>query len=358
MFGSLSIYYQSIKTKDPANIPGCTAIIDSIEKRWAKADQDVFIAAIILNLFIKTSTFAPQVHFLMHAGVLVILKRLYHRFFSHLEHADNLAENTWQLFSNLDNYLAGKCICGDMPQYIDAISDQTCCNRESPDPIVVYNGITPLTGATPPPLFKLAYHILSICPNSASCKRLFSIFGNTLTKLRNHLGNQTLTSLAKLKMHICDEHLCAGETKKCMKCFFGKANATPSTQAIVQQPITPVPPPTNKTETDDTMVIDVALQQPQDGIADEFNRLTSSFGRQASNNDNDGDGQMPSKISIRIADLFDFTNTGWISLHERSASQSLDEELELYELIDTDAPGYDDVNMEIDPVLKSVLHHV
>ena len=153
-FGSLSIYYQSIKMKDPANITGCTAIIDSIEKQWVKVDQDVFIVAIILNPFIKISAFAPQVHFLMHTGVLVIPKCLYHHFFSHLETADNLAENTWQLFSNLDYYLVGKGICGDMTQYIDAISDQTCCNGESPDPIVVYDGITPLTGTTPPPLLR------------------------------------------------------------------------------------------------------------------------------------------------------------------------------------------------------------
>ena len=39
-------------------------------------------------------------------------------------------------------------------------------------------------------------------------------------------------------------------------------------------------------------------------------------------------------------------------------SWSLNEELELYELLDTDAPGYNDVNIEIDPILDSVLHHL
>ena len=58
---------------------------------------------------------------------------------------------------------------------------------------------------------------------------------------------------------------------------------------------------------------------------------------------------MPSEISIKIGDLFNFTNTGWVAVHERSASRSLDEELELYELLDTDAPGHDDINVEIDP---------
>jgi hypothetical protein len=63
-FGSLAIYYRDIKTTDSANILGATAILESIEKRWAKADQDVFIAAVLLNPFVKASPFSPQVPFL------------------------------------------------------------------------------------------------------------------------------------------------------------------------------------------------------------------------------------------------------------------------------------------------------
>ena len=36
---------------------------------------------------------------------------------------------------------------------------------------------------------------------------LFSIFGTTLTKLRNRLGTNTLDALSELKMHICDDNL-------------------------------------------------------------------------------------------------------------------------------------------------------
>jgi len=83
----------------------------------------------------------------------------------------------------------------------------------------------------------------------------------------------------------------------------------------------------------------------------------SSFSRQASGDADDADG-ITSIISIKIADLFNFTNRAWIPMHERSASRSLDEELELYELLDVDAPGDDDINVEIDPALDSLLHHV
>lgn len=52
-----------------------------------------------------------------------------------------------------------------------------------------------------PALYVLAKQILSICANSASCEQLLSVFGTILTKLQNHMGTETLTSLAELKMH-------------------------------------------------------------------------------------------------------------------------------------------------------------
>jgi hypothetical protein len=36
----------------------CTAILASLEKRWAKADQSVFILAVILNPYIRASAFS------------------------------------------------------------------------------------------------------------------------------------------------------------------------------------------------------------------------------------------------------------------------------------------------------------
>jgi hypothetical protein len=92
-FGALTIYYNDIKAKDAANILGCTAILDSIEKRWAKADQDVFITVVILNPFVKTTAFFAEVPFLTRAGVLALMKRLYQRFFSITETSEALKEN-------------------------------------------------------------------------------------------------------------------------------------------------------------------------------------------------------------------------------------------------------------------------
>jgi hypothetical protein len=147
------------------------------------------------------------VPFLTQAGALALMKCLYQCFFSIAEISEALKEILQQLFSNVEDYFTGCGICTDMMQYVSAINNKAQHNGVSPNLIMVYHSIGPIASTSPPPLFKLTYHILLICPNSASCECLFSIFRNTLTKLRNCLGNQTLTSLAELKMHIQDEHL-------------------------------------------------------------------------------------------------------------------------------------------------------
>ncbi len=68
--------------------------------------------------------------------------------------------------------------------------------------------------ANHPPLVALAFHIFSICPNSASCERLFSSFGNILTKSRTRLHTDTLSNLAELKMHLRDERLRSGTSRQ------------------------------------------------------------------------------------------------------------------------------------------------
>jgi hypothetical protein len=78
-----------------------------------------------------------------------------------------------------------------------------------------------------------------------TCERLWSIFGNTLTKLRNRLGIETLTSLSELKMHIHDEHV-QKEIKKQMKRMFVTRSEAARTANKTQQPL---PPPVNELST-------------------------------------------------------------------------------------------------------------
>jgi hAT family C-terminal dimerisation region len=287
------------------------------------------------------------------------MKRLYTRFFSISEQDDELTENLWQLFSNLEGYFDGTGICEGLSNYVVAIEDDAKCLNDSPDPIMVYKGMS-IEGEHPPPLFKLAYHILSICPNLASCERLFSIFGNTLTKLRNCLGTKMLTSLAELKMHIRDEHVHEGEMKKRMKHFFGTAANVPGiSPPSVPQVSTTAPEPSTlppTPEMDVEMELDPAILRASDDVGNDFGCIVESFARLAEGDEDEGDVRMPSHILSLICQLFNFKKNHWVSLHEWSASRSLNEELEFYELLNLDAPGDEDVNLDVDSTLDSVLH--
>jgi hypothetical protein len=76
-FGFLVMQYTAMTWSDLAeDHTGCDAIIKSIELWWAKADQEVFIAAVILNPFFQTTPFNP-LPFLNNAGIHALLHRLW-----------------------------------------------------------------------------------------------------------------------------------------------------------------------------------------------------------------------------------------------------------------------------------------
>lgn len=88
----------------------------------------------------------------------------------------------------------------------------------------------------PSSLLSLALHILSICPNSASCEHLFSQFGLILTKIWSHLKKKTLVDLAQYKMHIRDEHLRKKNKLFLRQCAFG-VNAESASNQVPSCPI-------------------------------------------------------------------------------------------------------------------------
>ena len=75
-FGYLIVSYKAMK--DPDDLPGVQAIIKSIEKRWAKADQEIFIAAMILNPFYRREPLAATPMF-NNAGITALLGRVFKR---------------------------------------------------------------------------------------------------------------------------------------------------------------------------------------------------------------------------------------------------------------------------------------
>ena len=79
-FGALAMEYTDLRDRRGGDQVACNAILSSLEKRWANTDQDVFIAAVILNPFFKHMPFKPLSCF-QPANVYNLFKTLWKRFF-------------------------------------------------------------------------------------------------------------------------------------------------------------------------------------------------------------------------------------------------------------------------------------
>ncbi|KAF9501361.1 hypothetical protein BDN71DRAFT_1585091 [Pleurotus eryngii] len=91
-----------------------------------------------------------------------------------------------------------------------------------------------------------------------------------------------------------------------------------------------------------------------DGASNEFTEIAASFMLMLDDDDDDDKTlEFPSKISIKLSELFDYRSTHRTEIHRRSASHTLGGELELYELVNLDADG--DVDIDIDDVVSDIL---
>lgn len=220
-------------------------------------------------------------------------------------------------------------------------------------------------GRPPSPFIRLARRLLSVCANSASCERLWSVFGATLTKLRNRLGVDTLTALSELKMHVRDEHL-QKQTKERMKRVFAERSKAQPTAPSTSQP----PPPSSEslpprsTPNPVMQSTDVGDSEPeaarksQATSNDSFRDLITRHSTSAIDDDLDREPVRHPEVldrALKLSELFDFNDTHWVDLYEKALQHSFDEELEMYELLDLDADGEEDADINVDDSTGEIL---
>ncbi|KZT35654.1 hypothetical protein SISSUDRAFT_1121458 [Sistotremastrum suecicum HHB10207 ss-3] len=222
---------------------------------------------------------------------------------------------------------------------------QALHEHQSPDALHVLGLFTPPDNSAVPPIVRLGLHVLSIGANSATCERLFSVFGNTLTKIRNRMSKDLLQNLAELKLHVRDQHLQKKTTTKSrLHRHFGKPK---SSGGNVEAPL----PSTNIVPPSDP------VDEAEETSGSSFFHLAQRF---MSRSDEDED-DLPiswstSKIRQTIPQLFDFESTEWVKVYEASAHRSFDAELELYDMLDTkDAEGEADPDVELDNAAGDLL---
>lgn len=108
-FGHLVMQYQSMT--DQEDMVGCMAIIESIEARWATADQEIFIAAVVLNPFYKSTPFSP-LQFLTNAGIHSMLGRLWQRLFEEVVPPSEFHQQVNGYLHHTDLFCDLKSACG------------------------------------------------------------------------------------------------------------------------------------------------------------------------------------------------------------------------------------------------------
>jgi hypothetical protein len=197
-----------------------------------------------------------------------------------------------------------------------------------------------------------------------------------------------MVMLAELKMHIRDEHA-HKQTKKRLKRVFqvrtdaesaaaalavppadvGTTNSAPSQPSVHTPPWQPVCPeviansPEESEASDDEDNNDVPHAGGSSNQRTSRSRLTNSFRSMVEqqlqlvdDDDTDCTPVRPSTIGLTpIKSLFDFSRSHWVDMYSKSSIRSFDEELQLYEMLDLDAEGEDDVDVNVDDDTGDIL---
>lgn len=207
-----------------------------------------------------------------------------------------------------------------------------------PDPLTILQQF--IIPACPlSPFYLLASRLLSICVNSATCERLFSTFGTTLTKLRNRMGTSTLASLAELKMHLRSEHQ-RDSTKTRMKHLFDKR----SRNLVPDNTPTSQPPPSNHGPE--------PVISPSESFASETPGLRHLVPGDAADDELDFTG---TESPVPLRDLIQFNDNHWVKLYDGYARRHMEDELALCELLNQDSATDGGAEIDVDELTGEIL---
>lgn len=90
------LYYRYSRIGDESDLVARNAVLESAEHCWAQVDQEVFIAAVIIDPLYKDKPFS-NIPLTTRAGLMSLFSRLWTRFYG--------GTPPLKLFTDLDNYL-------------------------------------------------------------------------------------------------------------------------------------------------------------------------------------------------------------------------------------------------------------
>jgi hypothetical protein len=154
-------------------------------------------------------------------------------------------------------------------------------------------------------------------------------------------------------MHIRDEHMLK-ETKVRMKRMFIKRTETAHASSSAQPIVVPEGPLITESVIDPQLLdasINNTPQAAQPQSNDRFRDMAARHALSAEEDETDHEPVAVANIigrSVKLVELFNFTDSHWVQVYEQAARRSFEEELELYELLDLDAEGEEETNVDVD----------
>ena len=160
---------------------GVDHMMDSLEKRWTKMDQKLFLIAYVLHPARQLKHINKRLGFAYSSSIVNYAVSFHKRFFP-----DCTAADSKQLFQDTAKYLGNKGAFGNaIPNYQDAKADP--------------EDFWDLMKQSAPQLSRLACHLFQIPVNSAAVERLFFALGNIHTKRRNKFVHDRVHNIALIK---------------------------------------------------------------------------------------------------------------------------------------------------------------
>ena len=182
-----------------------------------------------------------------------------------------------------------------------------------------------------------------------------------MTKLRTRLKSSNLLSLADLKLHIRDQHLRDGSKRDIRQQSFGlwdskKKDRNESSEDIPIDPVLSTDPYPDH-DPDPTLAPNNSLDS--DNVSNRTLETIQSALEQVAlsenNNSEEARTWSPSDLQVKLSELFDFSESGWVEFTRRNAKASLEDEERIYDLLDLDAPDTESLDFDIDATTETVL---
>lgn len=79
---TLANLYHYFATAPNLDAAAAAAVLASLERRWAKADQDIFLLALVFNPYVRVSCFAEDSPFRVPGKIYELAKSAFRRFYN------------------------------------------------------------------------------------------------------------------------------------------------------------------------------------------------------------------------------------------------------------------------------------